>query len=108
MSKRNFLEPPYELSNSTKSAFGKHLINPNIEVPAYEETLIAKYPKEKEGLDVNIYIKSAPAEFFTLKIVRTSIEITTGSGMQDLVAQIAENLANGMLGIESIQKTEKE
>lgn len=98
----------YTLLKSTAQAFGDKLVSGKAKG---DWTLIARYPKnprDGDGQDVEVYCASLPAEFFLIRALETpnsvndinsAFQLSTGSGVAELVAQIADAISRGMLGL---------
>lgn len=85
---------------SDRKAFGRHWCFEGNQFEHAKSVLIARYPKQGDGgQPVEVYCEANPARFF--RIVTSSLQISTGSSMDLLVADIAEALSKGMLSIEA-------
>jgi len=105
------LSGKYQLLDSTLEVFAGNLVEENPTLQHGEDTLIARFPKDPpdgDGQPVEVYCCAMPAEFFTIKALkaRNSVnkpqkpfEITTGSGMSEVVRVIAGEIAQGMLKV---------
>jgi hypothetical protein len=68
-------------------------------------TIAASYTAQNsDGQDVEVWVTATPARFYRIDVAprcdKPGYTITTGSGCTDLVRQIAEAIADGMLGFE--------
>jgi len=68
-------------------------------------TIAASYTAQNsDGQDVEVFVAAMPARFYRIKVAprddKPGYTITTGSGCADLVSQMAEAIADGMLGLE--------
>lgn len=68
-------------------------------------TIAASYSAQNsDGRDVEVFVTAMPARFYRIEVAprddKPGYSITTGSGCADLVRQIAEAIAGGMLGFE--------
>jgi hypothetical protein len=104
------LESESNIRDDDRRPFGTHWCGPN-RFEIWRETLVAQYGQTSEdGQPVDVYCTAAPARFYTLKILRAPGNVgdpqspyslkflaNTGSEQQELVALIAEAIADGML-----------
>ena len=78
-------------------------------LPYGKEVLIARYDRipDGDGQDVEVYCCAMPARFYTLKVLpaRDSVGepmsgyvISSGSGVGQLMARLAEEISRGMIG----------
>lgn len=100
-----FLYKPY---GSELTVFGAAWCGPEVFEP-WKDTLVAKYeatPKG-DGQTVEVYCAAAPTRFYTLKVLagpnslgdeQPSYAVNFGSGMAELAAKLAEEIARGMVG----------
>lgn len=98
----------YRLLSSTTLAFGEHLVS---EHAKRDWTLIAKYPKtpkDGDGQDVEVYCAALPAAFFLIKAlptpnsmneIKNGFQLSTGTGMEKLVDEMATAISAGMLAL---------
>jgi len=93
----------HELLEHTRDVFGDHLVSSRV---GQELVLIARYPRNPvngDGQDVDVYCAAMPAEFFQIHALpgngKPEFTLSTGSGMEKLVAEIAEAISEGMLGM---------
>jgi hypothetical protein len=98
-----------EPSSSEKKSFGGHWCGPEQYVQN-TPNLIAKYRAEEneDGVRVDVYCHPCPARFFTLKVYdecsgKLTHVLNTGSSQHELAAYVAEAIAEGMLGITSME-----
>ena len=64
--------------------------------------LVAEVEAEHEdGHRVEVYVKRLPARFYKVVVPDMDLTLTTGSGMADLVADITNAIADGMLEVET-------
>ena len=68
-------------------------------------TIAASYSAQNsDGHDVEVFVTAMPARFYRVDVAprgdKPGYTITTGSGCADLVRQMAEAIADGMLGFE--------
>ncbi len=68
-------------------------------------TIAASYTaNNSDGHDVEVFVTAMPARFYRIDVAprgdKPGYTITTGSGCADLVHQMAEAIADGMLGFE--------
>lgn len=66
-------------------------------------TIAASYSAQNsDGHDVEVLVTAMPARFYSIEVAprgdKPGYTITTGSGCADLVRQIAEAIADGMIG----------
>lgn len=98
----------YEPYQEEKEAFGDKWCGPKM-YPNWDWVLIAKFPKEDggDGQSVNVFGCAGPARFYKLEVVsepnscgesQDAFEVTTGSGVSALAAQMAKAISGGMLG----------
>jgi hypothetical protein len=106
------LDPLYSPYPEEVETFGAHWIGP-AKYSHSEPVLIATYaknPKDGDGQTVEIYCEAHPARFYCAKVlpgansigaIKRGCEIRTGSGMDSarLIADIAEAISTGMLGV---------
>jgi hypothetical protein len=103
----------YEARSDDVSLFGEHWCGPDRFEP-HEWTKVARYEAEKggDGQHAEVWCMAMPARFYSVRVFAhpNSCDepqpdwpfcLTTGSGreMAVLCIQIAENVANGMLGM---------
>ena len=71
------------------------------------EVLVAKYKGEGDGQDVDVYCTALPARFYRIEALPGTntvgepvlpASLSTGSGMAQLAAKMAEAFSEGMLG----------
>lgn len=97
----------YQEAGLEKKTFGKHYCAEGPFVHG-EEKLIARYAKEKggDGHDVEVYETRLPARFFRIMAIETrnsvggfkpGFNLETGSGQEQLAADIALAISEGML-----------
>lgn len=79
--------------------WGKDWVGPEV-LPHGETVLIARIPKLPSGRAVEVFAEAWPATFYTVKA--GNIEITTGSGQDELAKDIALALAQGMLVVKLV------
>ena len=98
----------YEPYASELEAFGDHWCGPEKYVE-WVKHLIAMYDPQEDGARVEVYCQAAPARFYTIKVFpRKDYEgnlvpgytLGTGSGEDQLAADIALAISGGMLGLE--------
>lgn len=98
-----FLYEPYE---HELEAFGEAWVGPK-RYPHDKWVKVAEYKKIEagDGADVIIFCSALPARFYRIK--GKGFVISTGSNMAELTAQIAKEIARGMIAIETRQKARK-
>jgi hypothetical protein len=64
-----------------------------------EWTIVRTYPATNaDGHEATVYVQALPARFYRIVCADLGIDLETGSGMDHLAREIAEALADGMLG----------
>ena len=89
----------YEIGHYDRETFGDHWCGPD-SFEHGQETLVATYePTNTDGEAVKVYCVAMPARFYVIK--GDSFELSFGSGTQNLAAQVAGAIADGMLRIKT-------
>jgi len=89
----------YDVSEEEKNIFKNNWCGPK-QLQAWEPTLIAKYPRQEDGQDVELFVTAAPARFYTLKALGVnSYTVETGSAddLDMLMHVLATQIANGTI-----------
>lgn len=100
----------YEPYQSELAAFGDAWCMKSTTLKHCEDVLVAFYQKERngDGRSVEVYCCALPARFYTIKAMPSvdsageelkPFEMSTGSGMARLAADIADAISKGMLGL---------
>lgn len=56
-------------------------------------------PDHGDGVEVEIFLKRAPARFYRIKAPALDLDLSTGSSQEELVADLTNALIGGMLGV---------
>lgn len=73
-----------------------------------EWTLVATYPKEWDGTECAVYVSRMPALFWRILVPAWDMEITTGSGVAELVDHLASAIQRGMVVVRHASQSEAE
>jgi hypothetical protein len=87
----------YKTSDHDARDFGSHFLGP-MKLPPHKWTRVAHYAGQGDGHDADVYVSAAPAEFYRVKSVGAGVDLSTGSGMSKLVADLADAISRGMIG----------
>ena len=89
-------------------AFGEHWCGPD-KYPSWDDIIVAKYRKHPggDGQSVDVYCSAGPSRFYTLRVKagknsvnkqQEAYQIRTGSSCWNVAAELAELIADGMIG----------
>ena len=93
----------YKVDASERAIFGDAWCGP-AQFEYGTQTLVARYQRDQEeGYDVEVLCTAMPARTFTIVAQATDVSggfiMSTGSGMAELVASMAQAISSGMLTI---------
>ena len=92
----DFIEHLYNSEKSDQKYLGKEY-NPPKKFEHGKRTLIIELSGDGDGVPVKVYETRLPARFFEIEF--EGITLSTGSGMEKLIGQMAKAIHDGMLGV---------
>lgn len=108
-------EKMYVSNENDKQPFGTHwCLSDNTPLEHGKNTLIAVYkknPKDGDGQHVEVYCIAVPSRFYTIKVLdginsinksKMSYSLSTGSSMEQLTADLAKAISEGMIGLTNV------
>lgn len=93
---KDILDHLYKANKEDGKCLGKEY-KPPMEFKHGERVLVMELPGIGDGKPVKVYENRLPARFYEIEF--EGVTLSTGSGMEKLVGQIAKAIHEGMLGL---------